>query len=308
MRKLYAATIAGIMGITALYAQQDPQFSHNMFNRLAVNPGYAGSQGSLCLTALGRNQWNAFAGQPNTGLISADMPLAIAHGGVGVTIYADKLGNERSFSGKLAYAYRHTLAQGTLGIGADIGLMNKAVQGTWTTPDGTPSTADPSIPQGNSATAPDFSFGLYYSSNSDKLWVGLSTTHVAANSLKNGSLNYLMKRHYYVMAGYKIEPTPALSIKPSLLVKSDAASTQVDLNLLAEYNSQFWGGLSYRLQDAVVALVGVKFNTFRVGYSYDITTSKVRGYSNGTHEIMVGYCFKPAAKAPTQKHHNVRFL
>ena len=28
------------------------------------------------------------------------------------------------------------------------------------------------------------------------------------------------------------------------------------------------------------------------GYSYDITTSTIKNYSNGTHEIMLGYCHK----------------
>jgi type IX secretion system PorP/SprF family membrane protein len=117
-----------------------------------------------------------------------------------------------------------------------------------------------------------------------------------------------MARHYYVMAGYAYDAGTLLQIKPSILAKTDAASTQLDINLLADYNNQFWGGVSYRLQDAIVALVGVKFGSFRVGYSYDVTTSKIRGYSSGSHEIMLGYCFKPMDKKPTQKHHSVRFL
>jgi hypothetical protein len=32
-------------------------------------------------------------------------------------------------------------------------------------------------------------------------------------------------------------------------------------------------------------------NRFRVGYSFDLTTSKIRKYSSGTHEIMMGYDF-----------------
>jgi type IX secretion system PorP/SprF family membrane protein len=305
MKKLYIAAFASLLVINAK-AQQDPQFSHNMFNRLAVNPGVAGSGGSLCITSLGRHQWSGFSGQPNTGLLSADMPLPVIHGGVGATFYYDNLGNERTFAGKLAYAFRLPLGNGNLGIGADLGVMNKAVQGTWKAPDGTNGASDGSIPQGFSATAPDFSFGAYY--HTDKMYVGISSTHIAANQLKEGNVKYMMARHYYVMAGYNYEINPVLVVKPSILAKTDAASTQLDLNCLLEYNNQFWGGVSYRLQDAIVAMVGAKFGSFKVGYSYDITTSKIRGYSSGSHEIMLGYCFKPMDKKPVQKHHSVRFL
>jgi hypothetical protein len=30
---------------------------------------------------------------------------------------------------------------------------------------------------------------------------------------------------------------------------------------------------------------------FRIGYAFDITTSKIRNYSSGTHEIMLGFDF-----------------
>lgn len=306
MKKLYIAVLASFLALGA-NAQQDPQFSQNMFNRLPINPGVAGSGGSLCITSLARHQWSGFSGQPNTGLISADMPLSVLHGGVGATFYYDNLGNEKTFAGKLAYAFRAPLGDGHLGIGADVGIMNKSVAGTWKAPDGTDGKTDGSVPQGFSATAPDFSFGLYYDIPG-KMYVGVSSTHLAASQLKEGNVKYIMARHYYVMAEYTYEAGTLLQLKPSILAKTDAASTQLDVNLIAEYNNQFWGGVSYRLQDAIVALVGVKFGTFRVGYSYDVTTSKIRGYSSGSHELMLGYCFKPMDKKPTQKHHSVRFL
>ena len=42
MKKLLAVIAAGCLSTLAL-AQQDPQFSQNMYNRLYVNPAYAGS-------------------------------------------------------------------------------------------------------------------------------------------------------------------------------------------------------------------------------------------------------------------------
>ena len=38
-------------------AQQDPQYTHYMFNTMSVNPGYAGQRNVLSATALYRTQW-----------------------------------------------------------------------------------------------------------------------------------------------------------------------------------------------------------------------------------------------------------
>jgi hypothetical protein len=40
----------------------------------------------------------------------------------------------------------------------------------------------------------------------------------------------------------------------------------------------------------VVGMFELQINeNFHVGYAYDFTTSAIRQYSNGTHEIMVNY-------------------
>ena len=56
-------------------AQQDAQFTQNMFNKLSVNPGSAGHNGGICGTILTRSQWMGFDGRPQTHLFSADALL-----------------------------------------------------------------------------------------------------------------------------------------------------------------------------------------------------------------------------------------
>jgi hypothetical protein len=72
---------------------------------------------------------------------------------------------------------------------------------------------------------------------------------------------------------------------------------------------KIWVGATYRLQDAIAPMIGymAPFG-LKVGYSYDLTLSKLNGYSSGTHEIMLGYCFKPKAAPKVSSHTNVRFL
>ena len=79
----------------------------------------------------------------------------------------------------------------------------------------------------------------------------------------------------------------------------------------------FWGGLTYRLQDAIVAMAGVDYKlggtglaggTLRLGYAYDITTSLVRTASSGSHELLLNYCFNIPKKIKIERHKSARFL
>ena len=123
-------------------------------------------------------------------------------------------------------------------------------------------------------------------------------------------------RHYYVMAGYTYNATPTWDIKPDLYIESDASSTQFQIDCLAEYNKLIWFGLGYRLQDAGIAMVGLNYAfpnsksgaNLKIGYSYDFTTSQIKTYSSGSHELMLQFCFRPIPVPKTTWHQNVRYL
>ena len=95
------------------------------------------------------------------------------------------------------------------------------------------------------------------------------------------------------------------------MAKSDATSTQIDVNVLAEFNQLVWGGVSYRVQDAVAALVGVnvpQFPGLKIGISYDYTTSALGSHNSGSLEFMVRYCKGISKKPKREVYHSVRFL
>ena len=58
-------------------SQQVPQFSQNMFNKLANNPGFAGSKQAICATAIHRSQWMGLEGAPTTLNLSVDNAYSI---------------------------------------------------------------------------------------------------------------------------------------------------------------------------------------------------------------------------------------
>ena len=308
MRKNFTITfiIALLIGAVAGYAQQDPQFSQNMFTKLAVNAGYAGSSDAICGTLLYRNQWTGFGGEPKSTLLTFDMPVEVLHGGVGLSIeVGDKLGAEKNTNIRGVYAYRRAIGAGAIGLGVDFGYHQKSIDGSKFIYN---DDNDINIPTGNvSGGTFDLGLGAYY--NTDKLFVGISALHLTQGQIKFDNISTKMSRHYYMMAGYAIDLTSSLTLKPMLQVKSDAVSTQVDANVNLMINNRFWVGSSYRVQDAIVLLAGLEIiPNLKLGYSYDLTTSDIKTYSSGTHEIMLGYCYKPSKNIKRQFHRNVRFL
>lgn len=312
MKKTLITLCCFVIAVTS-FAQQDAQFSHNMFNKLAINPGYAGTSQAFCATALYRQQWTGFPGAPKTFLFSGDATINAIRGGIGLTLVSDKLGFDNSFIGKLAYSFNMPVGPGTLGIGIEGGMQQKSLSGPWIAPEGV--TGDLAIPAtGVSNTIWDLGFGAYYATN--QLYFGLSSLHLPQTAFPSVApytkYSFDMVRHYYLMAGYEFPVSPSIDIKPSILAKSDAASTQLDVNVLGLWNRMIWAGASYRLTDAIVALVGYQGGnskmTWKIGYSYDVTTSTLKTYSSGSHEILLNYCFKIEPKAKVQSHQNVRFL
>jgi type IX secretion system PorP/SprF family membrane protein len=300
MKKVLTA-VATLLTTFSL-AQQDPQFSQNMFNRLYPNPGYAGTNDAICGSLLYRDQWDKFGGGPKTAVFSIDAPVEFLHGGLGLSVLSDKPLNQKNLDIKLAYSYHLNLGAGKLGIGLDGGLLQRGYGNDF-------NAIDPDDPLVKSGTGSKFDLGagLYY--NSDKFYLGASATHLTGGKIEYASdAKVEVSSHYYFMGGINFDLTPSLKLKPSFFVKTDTKETQADINANLHIKDKIWIGASYRLEDAVVVMAGINlFENLRLGYSYDITTSKLSGYQNGTHEIFLGYCYKIKPRVvPVLK--NVRFL
>lgn len=309
-----------LAGTLLMQAQQDPQITQFMYSKLIYNPGYAGTSDALCATALYRKQWVNFPGAPSTIVFSADMPVMNLPIGAGLNIMSDQIGAMKTLYARLAVAYNKQIGPGKLGVGIDIGMLQNQVSEAWIVPE--PGKVDNSIP-GNytsgtqnitnpnlSKTSYDMSFGIFYGIP-NKMYVGIASTHLPAQTLSAGDAKYILARHYYIMAGYTFELNPFNSIIPNVNFKSDGSTTTADINLTYMYNNMFWLGATYRAQDAIAPMLGVKLlkdKSLKIGYSFDYTMSKLKGYTSGTHEIMLGYCFNIKKQKTPTVYGNVRFL
>jgi type IX secretion system PorP/SprF family membrane protein len=294
-------------------AQQDPQFSQYMYNQLNYNPGSAGSKDAICMSALSRQQWVGLKGAPATSVFTVNAPVRPfkINSGVGVSVLTDKLGYNKNVGIKLAYAYRMDVNNGTgkLAFGISGGILNTAFNAEWHPPTD-PATEDPSIPDANdSGTAFDLGFGTFY--KTDNLYFGLSATNLLENPIQYKTKgSYVNKRNFYLTSGYNLTlRNPQFDLQPSILIASDLVSSSVDLNMVLLYNKRIWGGVTYRLKSAIIGMVGIELsNGLRVGYSYDLSASELHKYNNGTHELMIGYCFNIVKEKIPHKNRSVRFL
>jgi type IX secretion system PorP/SprF family membrane protein len=97
--------------------------------------------------------------------------------------------------------------------------------------------------------------------------------------------------HTFLTAGYRFFLNDDISFLPSALVKYiTSAPVGFDVNAKVQYRDFIWLGGSYRYQDSYAAMAGLNIsNTLNIGYSYDITTSRLNTVSRGSHEIVVGF-------------------
>lgn len=288
----------------SVFAQQEPQFSHNMFNQLSINPGYAGLNDAICADLFYRPQWVGFSDNgaaAKTMAFNIHMPVPMLYGGLGLSIVNDQIGYYNDIGVRLSYSYHHSFNSGIIGGGLRFGLYNKGLKDAeWQTPEIAPG-QDPAIPDGNvTQTAFNIGFGAFYKSYDDKIQAGFASTQLLEPKLSLADGDSKLKRHYYIYASYKYPVLHNLDIVPSVAIKTDASAAQIDLNILAEYNNWVWGGVSFRPGDAVIPMIGIyPFKTYTIpslkaikfGYAYDVTLSDIKNYSSGTHEIFLGYCF-----------------
>jgi type IX secretion system PorP/SprF family membrane protein len=319
MKKLFTKVAIAIAGFTGVaVAQQDPQFTQFMQNKLIYNPGYAGTSNAICGVMQFRQQWAGFTGSPQSIALAADMPIAGLPLGVGLNIMNDKIGPMNTVFLRAAAAFNKKIGPGTLGIGLDLGMIQKKISANWVPPE--VNKIDPSIP-GSYADAlsnPDFGkasfdvgFGAFYQVPNN-FYVGLSSTHLPAQSLKDeGSLKFQVSRHYYFMGGKTFQINKWNKVTPNVLVKSDLAASAVDLNLTYMWSDMVWVGGSYRFGTAAAVMAGYQKTmngtlTARIGYSYDFAvTQQFKKF--GSHEIILGVCFAPKIKKPTT-YANDRYL
>ena len=305
MKKIIILILAVISVIT-VSAQQDPQFTQNMFNKLANNPGFAGSRGVIATSILHRSQWMGFSDDgaaASTQNFSVDAELPSLYGGVGLNVVKDNIAEFSNLGLQASYAYRTELGVGQIGMGMSVGMYQSGLNGGALR---SAQSGDPAIPIGDvKGSSLDIGAGVYY--NTQDVYIGLSSAHMTEPTIEwSDGQNFSLTRHYFLIAGYYHELSSLLSLNPSIYLKSDGATSQLDINTNLIYNNKMWGGVSYRLDEGISLLAGMNVNDdLRFGLAYDVTL--MNAMSNSL-EFMLGYNFKIKTNKAISKYKNPRFL
>jgi len=289
MKKIFLAIV--LFCNLSVMAQQDPLFSQYMFNKLLVNPGYAGSTETFSVDLLNRYQWVGIDGAPRTTTLAAHALLG-DNVGLGGYIYRDELGPTINQGAMATYSYRIMTRYGWLSFGIQGGI--KYFDFDWNAI----TTEYPDIafdPVDIRHITPDINLGIYY--YAPKFFAGISSKQLLENeygsfTTSDGQSSFSrLSRHFYLMTGMVFPLNDRMAFRPSIMGKYvDNAPVQFDFNASLIFNDVFWIGAAFRTEKAVVFLT--EFNIargFRLGYSFDLYLNELQLHNNGSHEFRLGF-------------------
>ena len=284
------------VSVVELFAQQLPQYSNYMINDYVMNPAIGGTNPYFAAKSNNRYQWVGITDAPRTYILSVNGPTKSQKVGLGGLLFTDIVGPTRRTGFYFSYAYNFKIAEKVkVSFGLSGGLLQFAVDGSKIT------LRDPgdNVITNNymNVLMPDFGAGVYVYSTDHKWYVGASVPQVMQSKIKfydysSASLSSLAT-HMYATAGYKFSLNDDFKIEPSTCIKYvSPAPLQFDIGVRAIYKDKLWVGGAFRYLDAVSVMVGyILQENITFAYSYDFTTTNIRKYSSGSHELMIGIKF-----------------
>ena len=297
-----------LLTATGSWGQQLPQFSQYMVNDYFQNPAIAGTRPAFDVISSNRLQWLGITDAPRTYGLSMNGPITKKNMGVGGYLFSDIAGPTRRIGFSGSYAYHIKIAeQIKISLSLSAGVMQFAVDASKLT---LANTGDYVFSNGyESKVVPDlgtsfFLYGLPKDGNSSvepSWWFGGYVPQVfpaKLNLFETPKPEGTLVTHFYSTAGFRYPLTDEFTIEPSALLKMvSPVPLQIDAGLRILYKEKVWIGGTYRTNDAMSAMVGYRYkNNLTFAYSYDITTTSLKNYSNGTHELMIGLRFKTPEK------------
>ena len=305
-------------------AQQRPHYTQYILNNYILNPALSGIENYTDVKMSVRDQWVGLNGAPKTCYFTIQGPIgkkdykttatsfdlpgenprgnaywenytaSDPHHGIGFSLINDKTGLYNHLNIDVSYAYHIGISPRTnIAAGFSGGFTRISYDRSKSTPVNPNDPALGNINGNINRTAPDLNAGIWlYSAN---YFAGLSVQQLVAPKVDFGNEGdgFKLIAHYFATAGYRFMLNDDINALPSVMIKyipGGAIKTQFDLNLKLQYRDQFWIGGSYRLQDGYAAMAGLSISSkLNVGYSYDLTQTKLNTTSRGTHEFIIGF-------------------
>jgi type IX secretion system PorP/SprF family membrane protein len=273
---------------------QDPEFTQFYANPMYLNPAFAGSEQTGRIGINYRNQWAAIDHPFRTFSASYDTYAKNLSGGLGIQFVNDGAGTGTYHSNSISgiYAYHATLNRKyRLHVGTNVGYSEKSINWDELTfadmldPDQGFVYASSEQQPMKSRGYLDLSAGaLVYSKN---MFAGITVSHLHEPITSLVGDDKLPRRYTFhgganIKMGDKFTGTYTLS--PNILYTKQGEFEQLNLGMYL-HSGVITAGVWYRSTDAIILLFGVKTSRFSLGYSYDMTISRLTMASGGAHEI-----------------------
>lgn len=296
--------------IDFMSAQQNQMYTQFGFNKLNLNPAFAGNEQYINITGIYRDQWNGFPGAPDAQVLSVDLARIKERVGVGFNFERQSIGINRQLTFTSNYAYKVKLETGTLSGGMSVGLRN--IVRDFTDPRLVALqdlNQDQALDLGRlSKNTLNIGVGAYY--NNEKFFAGFSVPRILNNDLELGDENddFVSRevRHLYLMTGGLLPINENLDFKPQFLLRwaqNSPLSMDFNLGLLLEkkyhlattYRS---GGAGSDFGESIDIMLGFQINDeIMMGFAYDFTLSEISKVEDGSVEVLFNYrIFPPKEK------------
>jgi len=283
---------------------QDPAFSQFYANPLYLNPAFAGATPQGCPRANlnYRDQWPGIGRTYVTTSASYDQHVNALGGGIGIIVAQDRsgAGNLNTTHASLLYSY-HLEVSRTFAVKAGFEASYRMISLDWdnlTFGDmidekrGFIYQTKENIDGNNLSTKsfPDFSAG--FMGYSEKLFFGFAAHHLTQplqGFISESQLPTKLTAHIggnFPLSRYRNNVT---TISPNFLYQKQQDFQQFNYGLYV-YRGPIVGGLwarhSLKNIDSFILLVGLIQDSFKFGYSYDITLSNLKNSNTlGAHEL-----------------------
>ncbi|MGY8925947.1 MAG: PorP/SprF family type IX secretion system membrane protein [Flavobacteriales bacterium] len=281
---------------------QDPQFTQFYSNPIYLNPAFAGSNGCPRFSLNYRNEWPSLTGNYVTYSASYDQYFKNISGGIGVIGMHDQQGQGTIFTTMIGLVYSYHLKVNRkfkMQFGARASMFNKFIDWDKLT---FGDMIDPrkgfiyqtgDVPRGGSRYFFDASAGFV--GYSKHFFFGGAVHHLNRpnESVIEGESNLPMRFTGHMGAeiplGRKSQYNNSTSIMPNIIYQYQNGFQEINIGTYIKYGA-FTFGAWYRNRDAFILTIGLRTKQFKIGYSYDVTVSKLNnGVSGGSHEVSLGF-------------------
>lgn len=280
-------------------AQQDALYTQYQFQKLAINPAYAGSRGGFSGALIYRDQWRNIEGAPKTASLTMHGAVADGRIGLGLQFMSDRLGVFDETGAWGSFVYRIPAGQGhfNIGLSGGVAYWRTSLEGTFVV-----DTDDPVFTADRALWLPNVGAGIYY--HTDRVYFGLAAPRLIDNELQatsqavSGAQSARRVRHYNAMGGVVIDLGSAVKMRPAMLLRYvENAPFLTEANLSFLFIDRLWLGAGYRLGASYDFNMEVNLTeNLHLGYSYDWVQGEIGGQTGGSHEFMFGIDL--AGKAP----------